>query len=471
MIQLQLSDGNTITFNEQQEEAVRNILEWYHSGDKLYRLQGYAGTGKTTITKYVIAELRKANLLRRGLRICVAAPTHKAKKVIEQATGLPGHTLARLIGLSPDMSVDEFDPEKPEFKPKKPPIVGEYDLIILDEISMINKALFEHLIKEVNKSSTVHILFLGDDFQTPPIGEKVSEVFTSPLIEWASNLTHVERQDDDDPVLSILDTIRSNPDTRSDLFAHTNTINSRGHGVEFLDKSGFAQAILDKFLSEEYVEDPDYAKILCWTNDQCTFWNTNLRRKRMAEMHPLISHGPIMQGDVMMAFSGYENKIANSNDYLVLRVEPSEMVVKYPKDKSIKLKTYGVWLVNVDTGVQTFTHVLDQEDEKNEDQWLKAYWAYFGAAGKDRSQWKQFFEFRSWIMLMRSIPISIDGKKKISKDLDYGYAITIHKSTGSSYENVFVDGVNLSENWQHHERNKLKYVALSRQRKMAYYRE
>jgi ATP-dependent exoDNAse (exonuclease V) alpha subunit len=50
----------------------------------------------------------------------------------------------------------------------------------------------------------------------------------------------------------------------------------------------------------------------------------------------------------------------------------------------------------------------------------------------------------------------------ISKDFDYGYAITVHKSQGSTYTNVFVDEADIDTNKKHAERNKLKYVAFSR---------
>lgn len=481
MIELEVGDGRTITLNSQQEAAVNNIFEWYHSGDKLFRLSGFAGTGKTTITKHVIAKLQEQSVLGRSMRICVAAPTHKAVKVIHRATDFPGHTLARLLGMSADIGIEEFDPEKPEFKQKKPPIIGDYDLVILDEISMVNTPLFEVILKEVKKSSTVRVIFLGDSFQTPPIGEAISPVFTSHAITWASELTQVERQDDDDPVLGIHVAIRGNPNSDTDLFEHVSAVNSKGHGIQFLENSEFAKEVLAAFTSEAYTEDPDYAKILCWSNKQCRYWNTNLRRRRMQALHldnvpPLMTMEiwPIMQEDVMMAFNGYENKLANSNDYLVLRVEESEMSVRYPTSggaKVVRVKTFGVWMVNVDTGRETFTHVLDQRDEDNQSLWMKAYWAYINQAKKNASMWKQFFEFRSWVMLYEDIPLGYEGKKKIGKDLDYGYAITVHKSTGSSYENVFVDGSNINENWVNSERNRLKYVALSRQRKMAYYRE
>ena len=57
-----------------------------------------------------------------------------------------------------------------------------------------------------------------------------------------------------------------------------------------------------------------------------------------------------------------------------------------------------------------------------------------------------------------------DGNKKliVKKDFDYGYAITVHKSQGSTYNTIFITENVIDQNPLNEERNKLKYVALSR---------
>ena len=54
------------------------------------------------------------------------------------------------------------------------------------------------------------------------------------------------------------------------------------------------------------------------------------------------------------------------------------------------------------------------------------------------------------------------GGDIIVKDLDYGYAITGHKSQGSTYSHVFVMENDINANWVLKERNQIKYVALTR---------
>ena len=57
--------------------------------------------------------------------------------------------------------------------------------------------------------------------------------------------------------------------------------------------------------------------------------------------------------------------------------------------------------------------------------------------------------------------------KQISKDLDYGYAVTCHKVQGSTYNQVFVLAKDICLNKNYKERNQMLYVALTRPRKLA----
>lgn len=461
-------DGKVITLNLEQNIAVDKELEWWKSEDRYFTLSGFAGTGKTTVSKWFLTAIGENIDNWHKPVVCVAAPTHRAKKIIEKATGIPGHTVHRLLGLGLDMSLDNFDPEDPQFKPKKTPIINDYDLIILDEASMMNKKLFTYIDEQIR--GRTKILIMGDPAQLPPVKEKLSVIFTSPLIRHKAALTHVERTADDNPALLIYDSIRNNLYSENDVFKHQTVINDRGEGVTFAQHTDFGKAMIEKFLSPDYKEDANYAKIVTWTNDQAGWWNRGIRKKRMEDLHQGVPHLPVMVGDIMLAYSGYEGKLENGNDYRVTRVEETLFGFKIPSKngmQAVSIPTFAAYMENVDTGRKLFVHVLDQRKQSSIDLYIKSYWAYVNQAKK--SGWKPFFEFRSWLMLME--PIEAGGKFPISKDLDYGYAMTCHKLQGSEFTNIFVDGVNINQNPTTRERNSMKYVALSRMTKMAYYRE
>jgi exodeoxyribonuclease-5 len=61
-----------------------------------------------------------------------------------------------------------------------------------------------------------------------------------------------------------------------------------------------------------------------------------------------------------------------------------------------------------------------------------------------------------------------NGSLVVKKDIDFGYAMTVHKSQGSTYENVCIIEDNLNRNRKFEERNKLKYVAYSRPTSLAH---
>ena len=83
--------------NDQQKAAVDDIVRWFLSGDhsKPYILQGYAGTGKTTLIRILLNRLRVALS-----RVALAAPTNRAAKVLANKTGLFTQTVHKLIYLT-----------------------------------------------------------------------------------------------------------------------------------------------------------------------------------------------------------------------------------------------------------------------------------------------------------------------------------------------------------------------------------
>jgi exodeoxyribonuclease V alpha subunit len=115
-------------------------------------LTGGPGVGKTVCTREIVAEAEAAHAT-----IALCAPTGRAARRLEEATGHEAQTIHRLLEWMPG--------REPAYKPGHPLPV---DLIVVDESSMLNLRLAEVLLGGL--AETTHIVLVGDADQLPPIG-------------------------------------------------------------------------------------------------------------------------------------------------------------------------------------------------------------------------------------------------------------------------------------------------------------
>ncbi len=121
--------------------------------EKLLIVTGGPGTGKSTITKAILSITEKVSS-----RIILAAPTGRAAKRMAEITGKKAFTIHSLL---------EIDFKTGKFKRNKDnPFVC--DLIIVDEASMIDTQLMNHLLKAI--PTEARTIFIGDIDQLPSVG-------------------------------------------------------------------------------------------------------------------------------------------------------------------------------------------------------------------------------------------------------------------------------------------------------------
>ncbi len=484
---IKLPNGRVIKLNDQQIAALDLILQWLIDRTQLFfTLSGYAGTGKTTITKEAI----KSFFNRGNGSVVVSAPTHKAKKVISNATQLEGETIQSLLGLAPNVELADFDINKPEFSPKKKPTIEYYKLVVVDEASMLNKDLWDMLKTQARRFNT-KLLLMGDMAQLPPIKEDISRVFTDPDITYKFELTKVERQAGDNPLMLIYDLVRSNLHKEHDQFhRQTNIIQGlrTDHegsndprelqietGIKFHNSlMEFGREVVTAFRSNEFTYNTDYAKVLCWTNVQVEFWNKSIRKTLIADLarQPHISQEALLHSDVLipnellMGYGTYSDGLQNSGEYKAIAMQYDEKKIHWGEKKefSSMIQGYRVSLLDVDQDTILNAFVVDPEEE-NIKRFGRVFDSYLFLA-KTKKQWPAYFAFKGENLLMRDVRDN-HGQLKCKKDLDYAYAITVHKAQGSTYDTVFIDMADINKNKNIVERNKLKYVALSRPRYLA----
>ena len=138
---------------KKQEEGLKIAVSRYKAHEAYTCISGYAGTGKSTLIKFIIAAL--------GLepeQVCYVAYTGKAAQVLKQK-GCPNPITAhKLLYKAKPMPNGTY-----KFEPKLS-LEGEYEIIVVDEISMLPKEMWLRLL-----SHRIHVIACGDPFQLPPI--------------------------------------------------------------------------------------------------------------------------------------------------------------------------------------------------------------------------------------------------------------------------------------------------------------
>ncbi|MEB2276960.1 ATP-dependent RecD-like DNA helicase [Bacillus sp. ILBB4] len=181
-----------ITFTPMQEGAADSIEQWFKQGkNQTYVLQGYAGTGKSTIVEYAIS--------RTGLNmkeeVAFACYTGKAALVLTQkAKGqFKVQTIHRLI-----YTLDETSKGAPNFILKPKQELSDLKLIVIDEASMVDGQIMKDL-----KSFGIKTLFIGDQGQLPPVSKHGNEEFLQMFNNPDYVLTEIHRQAADNPIIHL----------------------------------------------------------------------------------------------------------------------------------------------------------------------------------------------------------------------------------------------------------------------------
>jgi exodeoxyribonuclease V alpha subunit len=171
---------STLKLSSEQQTALMQVLQ-----AKVAVLTGGPGTGKTTCLKALITLLQAYNC-----RFALASPTGRAAKRLSEATGQPAQTLHRLLQYQPPNTFVYNEHN-----------LLELDLLVVDEASMIDLLLFNHLLKALPPS--IHLLLVGDTDQLPAVGagDVLRDVIDSGIASVA-RLTTIFRQAQDSGIIS-----------------------------------------------------------------------------------------------------------------------------------------------------------------------------------------------------------------------------------------------------------------------------
>ncbi len=148
LISPELFGPSALTLDEDQARATEKALR-----DKVLVITGGPGTGKTTLLTALLTILRRAKV-----SFVLAAPTGRAAKRMSESAGEEAMTIHRLLEYNPREGRFQRDEDNPL----------QADFVIVDETSMVDLALMDHLLRAVDPHS--HLILVGDVDQLPSVG-------------------------------------------------------------------------------------------------------------------------------------------------------------------------------------------------------------------------------------------------------------------------------------------------------------
>lgn len=430
-------------FTKDQLKAYDGLIKFinspYNPNDYKRALVGPAGTGKTYLLKAIIKNCKVSYSL-----IGISAPTHKACRVLIDSIRIPNikiNTLQSDLGLKLNFDIDKFDPKNPPFDPKGRIKIKNINIYIIDEASMINKGLVSFL-EKICKQHECKIIYVGDDAQLAPVGEKFSSAFRG---VQTYKLNEIVRQGDDNPVSDLLPMLRYDITHKTYTFLNY-IIQYRSKfdegftkGYQVCTPKEFLDIVYTNFNDEQLTHNVDYAKVIAYTNVCVSSYNKYIRNAIIKEYDKSI----ITKNDLILSYTTIVDRfndaiIKNSEEYII------HDIVNYVHPQ-YNIKGFLIKFQAIHGGnITSPLFIVDHTDKFSVQMYAKLSQDMISYAKNARAnlraqKWKEYFTFKEGCLLLTNI-LESDGRTlKYGRDLDYGFSLTAHKSQGSTFDTALVD--------------------------------
>lgn len=411
MTEIALTDG--------QEAAAQAFSQFYLDPKQdVFVLEGYSGTGKTTLVKYLLDLLPKVEKTLKLLQpkreapyeLVLTATTNKAAENFAQLSGMDVKTIHSHLQLR--VNVD-YATGTTELMPKPKQEMQVNQLILIDEASYIDQNLLDQIKRATYRCK---IVMIGDPAQLLNVGCTKSPVFDA---GWpGAQLTEVVRQAKGNPIIDLATNFRETVNT-GQWFAFT----PDGHHIQHMDRPDFEQAVIDEFTRSDWSHQD--SKVLAWTNKTVIAYNRAINN--LAAGDPDLQEGDYA---VVNQYIGTNGKGGFKTDQTVQITQITTGISQH----SVNGKLYEI-------NEKSRFFMPDSRVEWRE---------RINVAQRD-SDLKVLQEIREqWI------------------DLRSAYALTINKSQGSTYDKVFIDLDDLKKCRDGNQLARMLYVGNSRARYRVY---
>lgn len=380
-----------VDLNEGQQECLKKLITWWKKGSRqLFEISGAAGTGKTTIIKYLIDAIDSLNTD----NVLFVALVGKAAMQMTKS-GVMASTIHSAI--YHPIEVDKRDENgKPIIKEgrvvkeikfvKKKKLDGDIKLIVVDEAPMVDKKVAKDLF-----SFEIPIIALGDLHQLPP-------VFGDPVFLQTPDhtLTQIMRQKEDNPILELSQHIIHDPYIKLNPGTYQNKL-------MIIKRKEFFDHYLDAFHKSDIV--------ICGRNSTRDDLNTLIRKKYYQ------NHGVDLANCELPEILLGDKLICRKNNWNV--------------------ELGGINLIN---GLVGYVTGIDYESKTKSLMNIDFRPEFLQRSFENLPiNLKYFFGDRKTKDMIKSYPHT-------GELFEFGYAITCHLSQGSQYEKVIVLAERLGDN-------------------------
>lgn len=460
-----------ITYNKEQQSAIVNAVSFLKTNTdptQYYVIEGKAGTGKTTIAKEILKEFEDE-------QIYVAAVSHKAKGVIKNSFGddTRGKKFFSIAGLLGMKGINDNDTQTTKFQVglKVPLLDNPPALLVIDEASMITEDVLKKII-DINSSLSrpFQMLFLGDIGQIQPIRDEQSEFYRThkDLLNKKSDIFNSKhksklitrvRQGEANPILPYADYFwensqKENPELNpTQHIVRNNQITDKGSLLFSNSEAEVLNSVIKAVKNAVEKGLTNHVKIVTYHVNEKTELNQKIHEALFGK------DSDYSKGDMLILNSPYDLPDVNAT-----MENSSEIQIKSIQDTDVD--EFGVHTLYLETNGTAYTRTGNEQKDcviqvvsRNDIGLYNQKLQELASRAKRQTNralkkqaWSDFWEYK--------------GRYA---DVDFGYAITAHKSQGSTYDIVVVDekdimGTTATSN---QEKSELIYTALTRPRKTA----
>lgn len=455
-----------MTLTKDQEVSLSEITKFAGSQDgTAYLLEGGAGVGKT----FLLGQILKGEL---NGPLCVAAPTHKAINVLRRkldafgvkwtlgyddytynGTDVITGTTAQLLGIRPVITDDQTTEVK--FGKTGRGILSKImpAVVVIDEVSMLGKIDFMAL-RQTLKGAGSKLLAVGDAGQLPPVKQ---EAIPFDKFLHKSALREIVRQAKDSAIVTLAWAIRDGKEWYNiEGSGVRRTAHLKDTFIESLNTAGCIEgAVTFRDPAAKWRKEEDRLVYIAYTNRA-----VNDVQERAAMK--LYGHGRLAfaPGELVLSETNlYREKVlmcANQDELIVdsfLIEEKDDVcgvpVVLHHHSDTRKGKFTAHYLAPEELKNSAHPYNVELEKRRKLAEALQAQMKTVGGYAKEeinarrKKAWAQFFQWRDQTVISFRHP----------------FAITSHKSQGSTYKTVFADTADLGRFSIH-----ALYVAVTRPR-------